>query len=72
MAVSNAKGEFEIRNIPEGEWTFKFYHEKVGWLKHLTIDGKAMKVPHGRFQQKITAMPTDLGEIKISPDTFGE
>lgn len=32
-AVTNEKGEFEIKNLPEGSHTFRVWHEKAGYLE---------------------------------------
>lgn len=32
-AVTNANGEFEIKNLPDGEWIFAFWHERGGKTK---------------------------------------
>ena len=34
-AVTNAKGEFEIANLPEGEHEFRVWQEKVGYLEKI-------------------------------------
>lgn len=32
VSVTNEKGEFEILNLPEGNHTFRIWHEKAGYL----------------------------------------
>lgn len=72
MAVTDADGRFEIKNIPAGEWTFQFWHEKSGYIRELEIDGKQVEWPRGRATFTISPMPTDLSELKISPQLFTE
>lgn len=70
FAVTAADGSFEIRNIPMGEWTFRFWHEKVGFLPGGNIEGKQFDWPRGRYAIDIRSATTDLGEIKLSPELF--
>jgi plastocyanin len=66
MAVSNDKGEFEIKNIPAGSRSFAFWHEAPGNLRDLKI-GAVTTDRRGRADLAIKAGETlDLGEIKIS------
>jgi plastocyanin len=71
VAISNDKGEFEIKNIPVGQHEFVFWHEGKGFMKNLTL--KAGKTDRkGRAKLKIAAGETlDLGEIKISAASLG-
>jgi hypothetical protein len=66
MAVSNDKGEFEIKNVPAGRQTFTFWHEAPGNLRDLKV-GTATTERRGRAELTIAAGQTlDLGEIKVS------
>lgn len=59
FAVTNEKGEFEIKNAPAGEWRLKIWHDS-GWR------GGAM----GRDGEKITikgGAVTDLGKLEMKP-----
>jgi hypothetical protein len=59
FAVTNEKGEFEIKNAPAGEWRLKIWHDS-GWR------GGAM----GRDGEKITVKggaATDLGKLEMKP-----
>jgi RNA polymerase sigma factor (sigma-70 family) len=62
VAVSGADGSFSIPDLPSGEWEFRVWHERAGYLKHW---------PKGVF--KLTVKPGDnsLGEIKLKPELFG-
>ena len=72
MAVTDANGNFEIKNIPTGAWTFQFWHEKAGYIRELTIDDTPIEWPRGRATFKIGPMPTDLGMMKLSAEHFVE
>ena len=70
MAVSDEKGDFEVRYLPEGEWTLQFWHERAGYLRQVNIDGDDARWPRGRLKVKTTPMVTDLGEIRLPPEVF--
>jgi len=61
MAVTDAEGRFEIPNLPQGEWEFRAWHERQGYLKHW---------PKGLFKQKIAKGVSDLGTIALQPEKF--
>jgi len=47
-AVSNAKGEFEIANLPVGDHEIKIWQEKMGWIekaKMVTVKAGDNKLP---------------------------
>ncbi|MBL8792968.1 MAG: hypothetical protein JNM56_03620 [Planctomycetia bacterium] len=59
FAVTNEKGEFEIKNAPAGDWRLKVWHDS-GWR------GGAM----GRDGEKISVKGgavTDLGKLEMKP-----
>ncbi len=62
-AVSGATGRFQIRNLPPGEWEFRIWHERTGWLK-------TEQYPQGRFTQTIRAGENALGEIHVAGQTL--
>ncbi len=71
VAISNDKGEFEIKNIPVGQHEFTFWHE-TGWLKNLALKGGKTD-RRGRAKLKIAAGETlDLGEIKVPAVALGK
>ncbi|MEX2187034.1 MAG: hypothetical protein WD875_09585 [Pirellulales bacterium] len=63
--ASGDNGGFEIANIPAGEHTFQLWHETLGYLKKVNIDGKAQAERRGQY--KITVKQGD-NEIKIALD----
>lgn len=38
MAKTNSLGEFEIKYLPEGEHTFRLWHERIGFIKSVSGD----------------------------------
>jgi plastocyanin len=72
VGISNEKGEFEIKNIPVGQYDFVFWHEAKGNMRDLKL--KAGKTDRrGRAKLKIAANETlDLGEIKVPAAALGK
>ncbi len=58
-AVSGKDGAARLRNLPAGDWTFRFWHEEAGFLKG--PDGK----PDFRF--RIDARGS-RAEFRVSPE----
>ncbi len=71
MAVTDADGRFEIRNIPTGRRTFRFWHEKGGFVSRATIDKRKVAWEKGLVTFEIRADEAiDLGEVKVAPSSF--
>ncbi len=71
IAISDKNGEFHLRHLPAGTWTFQAWHEKPGNVDKVSLQGQSTIWSKGRFEVTIQAeTTTDLGEIKISPDLF--
>lgn len=70
FAVSNENGEFEIKNLPRGDWTFEVWHEKAGNIDSVSIGGQTKAWSRGRVDVSIVGGDNDLGEIKIAPAAF--
>jgi hypothetical protein len=69
MAVSDKEGNLEIKNVPAGEWTFQFYHEKAGFVREVILDGKPTEWSKGRLEINIEG-DTDLGEVRLPASLF--
>ena len=70
-AVTNQDGEFEISNIPSGNWTFRVWHELGGNIDKVNVGGKSKTWSKGRVDVTINPdQTTDLGEVKIGADRF--
>ncbi|MCA9156297.1 MAG: hypothetical protein KDA38_16005, partial [Planctomycetales bacterium] len=70
VAVTDADGNFEIQNIPDGKWTFQVWHEKPSYITEATVKGKKEKWSKGRVELTIKNGTTDLGDISIDPSVF--
>jgi hypothetical protein len=72
MAVSDADGKFEIRNLPVGRWTFQVWHEHAGYVTQVKIKGKASTWTRGRVELPIKSGDNDLGELVLAADLFAK
>jgi hypothetical protein len=75
VAISAADGSFEIKNMPEGEWKFQFWHERPGYMADLMdASGKPVMKNEGRTPMvtlKIEGGKTlDLGTLTIKADAL--
>ena len=71
-AVSNAKGELLIPNLPKGEWTFIVWHERAGYVKEAQVGGNPVKWERGRWHLDIQSGRNNPGEIKLAPGIFNK
>ncbi len=73
FAVTDENGNFTIKNIPAGDWTFQFRHERAGYIRDVTIDGKQDNWTLGKVDVKVTPGGTvDLGTVKLAPSVFAD
>ena len=71
VAVTGKDGSFEIRNVPAGEWKFRFWHERPGYVQSLVADGKPAPLEKGNWVLSITADKTlDLGDLIAPAEQF--
>ncbi len=63
VAISQPDGTFTLPDLPPGEWEFRVWHERRGYLAHW---------PKGVFTRKIEPGDNDLGEIRLKPELFVE
>lgn len=71
FAVTDAEGKFEIKHIPPGDWQFQFWHEKVGYVRNVKIDGNEFEWSRGRLDVSVADGKTnDVGTVKLSPAIF--
>jgi hypothetical protein len=63
FAFTSRDGRFEIKNLPLGEWEFRIWHERTGWLK-------TDKVPTGRFTLAIKPGENSLGDMRVAASTL--
>ncbi len=72
MAKSDEDGKLVIKNLPVGDWTIQFWHEKSGYVSEVTQDGAAKEWARGRLEVSIKAGANDLGKIELAPSLFAE
>ena len=71
VAVTGEDGSFEIQNIPVGEWKFRFWHERPGYIQSLVSDGTPVPLEKGNWVMNITADKTqDLGDLIAPAEQF--
>ncbi|MCR9119931.1 MAG: hypothetical protein NXI22_23590 [bacterium] len=71
FAVTDKDGNFEINNLPSGEWTFQFWQEKSGYIDEPVVKGKTQDWKKGRAEFTIQGDATlDLGEIMVDAGQF--
>lgn len=61
VAVSRADGSFALPDLPPGEWEFRVWHERPGYLRHW---------PKGVFKHTVKPGENNLGVIKLKPEHF--
>jgi len=66
MAVTDENGRFQIDNLPVGEWTFQFWHEKAGYVRDVTIDESEVSWSRGRVTLNIGSGHNDLGTVSTT------
>ena len=70
MAVSDADGKLTIKNLPAGEWTIQFWHEKSGYVSKVKQGGAAKDWRRGRLKVEITPDGVDLGKVELPSSLF--
>jgi len=70
LAVTNADGQFAIKGLPPGKWTFQFWHEQAGYVTEVKHQGKPTVWKRGRVELEIKPGENDLGELLLAPDLF--
>ncbi len=65
FAITTADGRFEIKNLPAGEWEFRLWHERTGYL------AASPDWPEGRRNLVIQDnQTTELDTIPIPAEVF--
>ena len=67
MAVTDADGNFEIKNLPAGKLTLRFWHEGGGYITKAKKGGKSQKWKSGRMDVTVKNGLNDLGELLVAP-----
>lgn len=70
-AVSDADGHFELPHVPAGEWTFRVWQERGGYLKQLQRGGAVEMLDRGQLRLSIpTGAELDAGELVLSAESL--
>jgi len=69
-AVTDANGAFEICHVPQGTRTFRFWHERPGYVKAVTQNGTHRKLKSGNWDLDIKGDVLDLGELRVNASMF--
>lgn len=73
FAISDKNGNFEIKNLPAGEWEFQVWQERAGYVTAATVGGQEVKWPKGHVKWTVEAdKTTDLGEMKLGAAQFNK
>ena len=73
FAISDKDGNFEIKDVPAGEWEFQLWHERSGYVTDATISGKNVKWLKGRVKWTVEGdKAADLGEMKLAAAQFNK
>ncbi|MGH7135510.1 MAG: hypothetical protein ACREHD_07200 [Pirellulales bacterium] len=67
IAVTGSDGEFTLKNLPAGEWQFRAWHERAGWLSV----GQGATEGRESFRLAIRAGENSLGTIRVVPKRLG-
>jgi hypothetical protein len=65
VAASDPAGQVVIKNIPVGNYTFRAWHERVGFVIAPKKDGAAQNWSYGKFEVKIAKGVNNLGLFKV-------
>lgn len=72
VAFTDKDGRFEIPNVPHGEWEFRIWHERPGYLNEVTIDGKAQLLKRGTVKVSVSGAENNVGHIEVEAKHFEE
>ena len=67
-AVTDRNGRFEMTGLPPGEWNFRAWHERDGYVEAVELEGKVTNWQKGQFMRKIAGGKNDLGVIQVSQE----
>jgi len=72
VGITDEEGNFEIQNVPEGEWEFQFWHKKGAYLKKLEVEGYKVS-RKGIIDVNIEADgELDLGKMEVPGDSLNK
>ena len=73
FAVTDKDGNFEIKNIPAGDWKFQVWHESAGYVRNVKVGGKDVEWSRGQMPVSVTDGGTvDFGEVTVPAAAFAD
>lgn len=72
VAVTDADGRFEISNVPFGDWEFRMWHERPGYLNEISIDGVPKTLKRGTLKISIDEPSVKVGEVQVNAELFAK
>lgn len=72
VAVTDENGQFEIPNVPYGEWDFRMWHERPGYLNEITLDGTAKTLKRGTLTIAVDVPAVDVGHVQVDSVRFAK
>jgi hypothetical protein len=70
FAVSDENGKFTIKNVPAGKHTFRFWQEKAGYVRGVSVGSAKTDPRRGTIELTVKKGANDLGEIKVPASLF--
>jgi len=70
VGVSDTHGRFQIPDLPPGEWTFQFWHEKAGYLSKMALKSGTIEDRKGIYRLKVKPGENNLGEMTVDTTLF--
>ncbi|MEZ6059626.1 MAG: hypothetical protein R3C19_04620 [Planctomycetaceae bacterium] len=68
--ATDQEGRFELRNVPNGKWQFRFWHERPGYIKSLTQGDTSIALERGIWEVGLQGGELDLGELSVDAAMF--
>lgn len=71
-AATDENGAFEIAHVPQGTRTFRFWHERPGYVRSLTHNGTHQELKAGNWTLDVAGDVLDLGDLTVDAGMFEE
>lgn len=68
VAITDSDGRFVIKNVPFGDWDFRFWHERPGYIPALKSGDETKTLSRGTWSMSLSGQELDLGELHIPAD----
>ena len=67
---TDSNGNFEIANMPSGEWMLQVWHERSGFIKSVVLGGQATVWNKGKVKVHVQPGTYNMKDIRISSKLF--